>query len=70
MLMLGLQPTPKGLATDLWPKIDQIWGYSEVGQHGRMFILCYSPECLKLLLNTHNNSGLLVIEIDKLHNHF
>ena len=68
--MLGLHRTPKGLGTDLRPKIDQSRGYSAVGRPGRMSLLCYSPEGLKLLLNTGNNSGLLAIEIDKLHDHF
>ena len=33
-------------------------------------VLCYSPECHKLLLNIRNNSGLLASEIDKLHDRF
>ena len=45
-------------------------GYSGVGQQGRMFLLFYSPEGRKLLLNTRNNSGLLAIEINKLHDRF
>ena len=32
-----------------------------------MLLLCYSPDGHKLLLNTRNNSDLLAIEIDKLH---
>ena len=69
-LMLGLHRTPEGLGTDLRPKTDQTRGYSGVGRQGRMFLLCYSPEGHKLLLNTHNNSGLHAVEIDKLHDRF
>ena len=58
-LMLGLHRTPKRLEID--------WG---VGRQGHMFLLCYSQEGHKLLLNTRNNSGLLAIEIDKLQDHF
>ena len=65
--MLGLHRTPEGLGTDLRPKNDQT---RRVGRQGRMFLLCYSPEGHKLFLNTCNNSGLLAIEIDKLHDHF
>ena len=68
--MLGLHWTPEGLGTDLWPKNDQSRGYWRVGRQGRMFLLCYSPEGRKLLLNTCNNLGLLAIEIDKVHNRF
>ena len=68
--MLGLHQTPEGLGTDLRPKNYQTRGYSGVGPQVRMFLLCYSPEGHKLLLNTRNNSGLLVIEIDKLHDRF
>ena len=68
--MLGLHRTPEGLGTDLRQKNDQTRGYSAVGRQGRMFLLCYSPEGHKLLLNTSNYSGLLVIEIDKLHDRF
>ena len=68
--MLGLHWTPGGLGTDLRPKNYQTLGYSGVGLQGRMFLLCYSPEGHKLLLNTRNNSGLLAIEIDKIHNRF
>ena len=35
-----------------------------------MFLQCYSPEGHKLLLNTGNNSGLIAIEIDKIHGRF
>ena len=35
-----------------------------------MFLQCYSPEGHKLHLNTGNNSGLIAIEIDKLHDRF
>ena len=35
-----------------------------------MFLLCYSSEGNKSLLNTRNNWGLLAIEIDKLHDRF
>ena len=68
--MLGLHQTPEGLGTDLQPKNDQTRGYSGVGRQGRMFLLCYSPEGHKLLLNTRSDSGLLAIEIDKLHDRF
>ena len=61
-LMLGLHQTPEGLETDLRPKNDQTRGYSGVGRQGRMFLLCYSSEGHKLLLDTRNNSGLLAIE--------
>ena len=56
--MLGLHRTPEGLRTDLRPKNDQTRGYSGVGRQGRMFLVGYSPEGHKLLLNTPNNSGL------------
>ena len=68
--MLGLHRTPEGLGTDLWPKNGQTRGYSRVGRQGRMFLLCYSPEGHKLRLTTRNNSGLLAIEINKLHDLF
>ena len=68
--MLGLHWTPEGLGTDLRPKNDQTRGYSGVGRHGPMFLLSYSPEGHKLLLNTRNNSGLLAIEINELHDRF
>ena len=68
--MLGLHQTSEGLGTHLRPKNYQTRGYSWVGQQGRMFLLCYSPEGHKLLLNTRNDSGLLAIEIDKLHDRF
>ena len=68
--MLGLHRTPEGLGTDLWPKNGQTRGYSRVGQQGLMFLLSYSSEGFKLLLNTCNNSGLLAIEIDELHDCF
>ena len=42
----------------------------ELGQQGGMFLLSYSPEGHKLLLNTRNHSGLLATEIDKLHDRF
>ena len=51
-------------------KKDQTCGYSGVGRQGRVFLLCYSQEGHKLLLNTRNNSDLLAIEIDKLHDRF
>ena len=57
--MLGLRRTPEGLRTDLRPKNDQTRGYSGVGRQGRMFLLRYSPEVQKLLMN---NSGLLATE--------
>ena len=65
--MLGLHRTPKGLETDSRPKNSQTHGYLGNGRQGRIFLLCYSPEGHKLLLDTRNNSGLLPIEIDKLH---
>ena len=68
--MLDLHRTPKGLGTDFRPKNDQTSGYSGVGRQGHLFLLCYWPEGRKLLLNTPNNSGLLTIEIDKLHDCF
>ena len=68
--MLGLNRTPEGPETDLRPKIGQTRGYSGVGRQGCMFLQCYSPEGHKLLLDTRNNSGLLAIEIDKLHDNF
>ena len=64
--MLGLHRTPEGLKT----KNGQTRGYSGVGRQGRMFLLCHSPEGHKLLLDTRDNSRLLAIEIDKLHDHF
>ena len=68
--MLGLHRTPEGPETDLRPKIGQTRGYSGVGRQGCMFLQCYSPEGHKLLLDTRNNSGLLAIEIDQLHDNF
>ena len=68
--MLGLHRTPEGLGTDLQPKNGQTRGYSGAGRQGRMFLQSYSPEGHKLLLNTRNNSGLLAIEIDELHDCF
>ena len=73
--MLGLHRTPEGLDTDLRPKNGQTRGYSGVGLQGRMlqgrmFLLCYSSEGHKLLLDTRNNSAPLAIEIDKLHDRF
>ena len=68
--MLGLHGTPEGLRTNLQPENDQARGYSGVGWQGHMFLLCYSPEGPKLLLNNHNDSGLLATEIDKLHGRF
>ena len=69
-VMLGLYWTPEGLETDLRQKNDQTCGYLGVGRQGRMSLLCYSPEGHMLLLDTRNNSGLLAIEIDKLHDRF
>ena len=54
----------------LTTKNDQTRAYSGVGRQGRMFLLCYSPEGHKLLLNNRNNSGLLATEIDKLYDRF
>ena len=65
-----LHRTAEGIGTDLRPKNGHTRGYSGAGRQGRMFLLCYSPEGHKLLLKTHNNSGLLAIEIDKLHYRF
>ena len=69
--MLGWQRIPEELETDLQPKYRQTRGYSGVGgRQGRILLVCYSPECQKLLLNIRNNSGRLAIEIDKLHDCF
>ena len=68
--MLGLHRTPEGLETDLRPKNGETRGYSGVARQGRKFFLCCSPESNNLLLDTGNNSGLLAIEIDKLHDRF
>ena len=68
--MLDLHRTPEGLETDLPPKNGRTRSPSGVGRQGRMFLLCYSSEGHKLLLDTRNNSGLLAIEIDKLHDRF
>ena len=68
--MLGLHRTLDGPGTHLRPQNAQTHGYLGVGWQDRMFLLCYSPEGHKLLLNTLNNSGLPAIEIDKLHNRF
>ena len=57
-LILDLHRTPEGLETDLRRKDGQSRDYSGVGLQGRMFLLSYSPECYKLLLNTRNNSPL------------
>ena len=70
IIMLGLHRTPEGLGTDLRPKNGHTRGYSGVGKQGRMFLLSYSPKGHMLLLNTRNNSGLLAIEIDELHDRF
>ena len=67
--MLDLHRTPEGLGTDLRPNNGQTCGHSGVGRQDRMFLLCYSPDGHKLLLNISNNSGLLAIEIDKIHDH-
>ena len=58
---LGLHRTPEGLETELRQKNDQTLGYSGFGRQGRTFLICYSPEGHKLLLNSRNNSGLLAI---------
>ena len=68
--MLGLHRTPEGLETDLRPKNGETRGYSGVGRQGRIFLLSCSPVGHNLLLDTRNNSGLLAIEIDKLHDRF
>ena len=54
-------PNSRGTWDWLTTKNYQTRGYSGVGRQGRMFLLCYSPEGHKLLLNTRNNSGLLAI---------
>ena len=69
-LILGLHRTPEGLETDLQPKNGQTRDNSGVGWQGLLFLLCYSSEGQKLLLDTHNDSVLLAIEIDKVHNCF
>ena len=51
-------------------KMAKIGSYSGVCLQGRMFLLCYSSEGHKLLLDTRNNSGLLAIQIDKFHDPF
>ena len=64
---------PNSRGTWYWlttKKNGQTRDYSEVGRQGRMFLLCYSSEGHKLLLDTRNKSGLLAIEIDKLHDRF
>ena len=71
----GARFTPNSRGTWNWPttekKNHRTRGYSGVGRQGRMFLLCYSPEGHKLLLTTeYNNSVLLAIEIDKLHDRF
>ena len=68
--MLGLHRTPEGLGTDLRPKNGQTRVYLGVGRQDRLFLLSYSPKGHNLLLNTRNNSGLLAIEIDELHDRF
>ena len=68
--MLGLHRTPEGLEIALRPKNGRTRSHSGVGRQGRMFLLCYSSEGKKLLLDTRNNLGLLVIEIDKLRDRF
>ena len=70
LLMVGLHRTAEGLGTDLRPKNDQTHVYSGDDWQSRIFLLCYSSGGHKLLLNTRNNSGLLAIEIDKLHDRF
>ena len=65
--------TPNSRGTWYWlttKKNGQTRGYLGVGLQGRMFLLCYSPEGHKLLLDTRNNSGPLAIEIDKLEDRF
>ena len=68
--MLDLRRTPEALGTDLWPKMAKLAVTWEVGRQCGMFLLCYSPEGHKLPLNTRYNSGLLAIDIDKLHDRF
>ena len=67
-IMLGLHWTPEGRGTDDPKSLTR--GYPGIGRQGRMFLQCYSPEGHKLLLNTRYNSGLIAIEIDKLHDRF
>ena len=61
--------TPNSRGTWDWHAIKS-WPNSGVGRQGRMFLLCYSSEGHKLLLDTRNNSGLLAIVIHKLHDRF
>ena len=68
--MLDLHRTHEGLETDFRPKNGETRGYSGVGRQSRMFLLFCSPVGHNLLLGTRNNSGLLAIKIDKLHNRF
>ena len=68
--MLGLHQTPEERGIDLRPQNCKHCGYSGVGQQVRKFLLCFSPQGHKLLLNTRNNSGLLAIDISKLHDRF
>ena len=75
LLDINARFTPNSRGTWDWltctTKNGQTRGYSGVGrQEGRMFLLCYSSEGHKLLPDTRNNSGLLAIEIDKLHDRF
>ena len=60
--MLGLHQAPDGLGTDLRPQMAKLAVTRE--------LVVYSPEDHELLLNTRNNSGLLAMEIDKLHDRF
>ena len=67
--LLNTRFTPNlGLTYD--QKNGQTRGYSGVGRQGRMFLICFSPEGHRLLLNTRNNSGLHAIEIHKLRDRF
>ena len=68
--MLDLHQTLEGLETDLRQKNGKTRGYSGVSWQGCMFLLCYSPEGHKLLLDTRNNLDLLTVKIHKLHDPF
>ena len=61
--------TPNSWGTCDWLTTKK-WPNSGVGRQDRMFLPCYSLEGHKLFLNTHNSSGLLAIEINKLHERF
>ena len=68
--MLGLHRAPEGLWTDLRPKMAKLVVTRELVGKIVCFSYVNSPEDHELLLNTRNNSGLLAMEIDKLHDRF